>query len=425
MKKLLILSLLVLCSCKEKTKMADDNTLISIQIIDRNGFAETISAKDRLSRYKNTNFCDPQPYQKVLRVFGKNSDGKPVSKITNYHPNGYLKQYLEAVDGRAHGTYKEWHPNGHLKMELAVIEGPADLSEGAMGSWVFEGKNTIWDDQDHLIAEIWYEKGMLHGDSRYYYSEGQLKKICPYYQDELQGTVFIYAPEGTLLESISYIHDLPQGKALCYKQDGSLIYEETFEEGLLLEGNYYVNNAIISQIHEGAGKRAEFEEGVLKRFVKYQKGLPEGLVECLTPEGVVHITYYQKEGRKQGEEKEYYLENPSQVKILLNWQEDMLQGLVKTWFTDGTLESEREMYQNKKNGPFLAWYKNGHLMLREEYENDLLTTGSYYKKGDKKAISHIHKGKGTATIYNSEGYFLKKIPYEKGLPMLDADGSIP
>jgi hypothetical protein len=55
-------------------------------------------------------------------------------------------------------------------------------------------------------------------------------------------------------------------------------------------------------------------------------------------------------------------------------------------------------------------------MLMEEYENDLLMKGSYYKKYEKKAVSKIENGSGVATLYDKEGKFLKKITYEKGLP---------
>ena len=60
-------------------------------------------------------------------------------------------------------------------------------------------------------------------------------------------------------------------------------------------------------------------------------------------------------------------------------------------------------------------------MLMEDYEKDLLVNGTYYKKGDKKPVSRIEKGKGTATLYDPDGYFLKKIPYEKGLPLLEGE----
>lgn len=411
-------------SCSHKTKDSDEISLMSIQVIDRNGFTETISAKDRLIKYQKVDFCDPQPYQKVLRVFSKNKEGQSSSAITSYHPNGLVWQFLEIVDGRAKGKYKEWHLNGKLKMELTIIEGMAELSEDATASWVFEGKNTIWDEAGAIIAEILYEKGMLHGASLYYYPNGCLKKFVSYNQDKIEGSIFFYAEDGTVLESISYLGNKPHGKAKGCTLQGHLLYEEEWKEGLIVEGSYYKpDGSILASIHKGTGQRAEFEEERFKELIEYKEGIPEGLVECFDAKGILINSYHQKEGKKHGEEKIYYPSNSStekpQVKILLNWQEDILQGTVKTWFADGVQESQKELYQNKKNGSFLAWYKNGALMLSEEYENDLLISGTYYKKGDKKPISRISNKKGTATLYDPDGYFLKKIPYEKGLPLLE------
>jgi antitoxin component YwqK of YwqJK toxin-antitoxin module len=85
------------------------------------------------------------------------------------------------------------------------------------------------------------------------------------------------------------------------------------------------------------------------------------------------------------------------------------------------MESQREINNNKKQGSSFAWYKNGNLMLVEEYENDLLIKGSYYKRGDNKAVSKVESGKGVASLYTSEGIFFKKVSYEKGKPQLNSD----
>src|SRR3990167_10799896 len=224
-KYLFLFSFFLLLGCKNKTPPSEP-TLISIQVIDRNGFAETVSTRERLSRYQSTDFCEPQPYQRVLRVFEKNKEGKSPSCITNYHTNGYIKQCLEIVDGRAHGRYREWHANGKLKMDFLVIEGIADFSDKALASWVFEGENKIFDEMGHLLAKIPYEKGMLHGDSTYYYAEGQIQKILPYCQDLLHGTAFCYDDQGKILESISYLQNEKQGKAFGFTKEGALLYEE-------------------------------------------------------------------------------------------------------------------------------------------------------------------------------------------------------
>ena len=113
------------------------------------------------------------------------------------------------------------------------------------------------------------------------------------------------------------------------------------------------------------------------------------------------------------------------INVYLKQRYDLIPNLVNTikgytQYESGTLESQREMHDNKKHGLFFAWFQEGDLMLMEEYENDLLIKGSYYKKWEKKPISKIENGSGLATIFDKEGKFLKKITYEKGLPQKES-----
>src|SRR5215207_2384083 len=68
--------------------------LSSVHIVDRNGFAETISNKERLNQFQNVNFLSAQPYQKVLRIYARDSKGNIRSVVTAYHENGNPKQFL-------------------------------------------------------------------------------------------------------------------------------------------------------------------------------------------------------------------------------------------------------------------------------------------------------------------------------------------
>ncbi len=65
-----ILLLCLLCGCGSRNSSDKSDAVVSMQIIDRNGFTETISNKERISSFETTDFLTPQPYQKVLRVFG-------------------------------------------------------------------------------------------------------------------------------------------------------------------------------------------------------------------------------------------------------------------------------------------------------------------------------------------------------------------
>ena len=58
-------------SCGPRKMQQEKPVLAHMQIVDRNGFNETISAEDRLNQYQHANFLDPQPYKKVVRVFKK------------------------------------------------------------------------------------------------------------------------------------------------------------------------------------------------------------------------------------------------------------------------------------------------------------------------------------------------------------------
>ena len=90
--------------------------------------------------------------------------------------------------------------------------------------------------------------------------------------------------------------------------------------------------------------------------------------------------------------------------------------MVKTWYPDGSMESQREMSGNYKNGLLTAWYIDGNLMLIEEYDRDKLIRGEYFKKGEKIPASQVAGGKGVATLFDSEGNYLRRVNIFNGRP---------
>src|SRR5690348_13934181 len=82
--------------------------LTSIHLVDRNGLSESISNKNRLNQYLETDFFQPQPYQKILRIYARDSRGNIRAAVHSYYPNENPKQFLEILNGRAHGNYREW-----------------------------------------------------------------------------------------------------------------------------------------------------------------------------------------------------------------------------------------------------------------------------------------------------------------------------
>ena len=57
-------------------------------------------------------------------------------------------------------------------------------------------------------------------------------------------------------------------------------------------------------------------------------------------------------------------------------------------------------------------------MSVEEYENDKLINGKYFKKNNNDPISEVKNGNGTAIIYDAEGVLIEEITYQNSNPVV-------
>jgi antitoxin component YwqK of YwqJK toxin-antitoxin module len=401
-------------------------TIMKINVVDRNGLSETINSEDRLKQYENVDFLQPQPYQKVLRVYGRDQEGNVQSFLTSYHANGQPKQYLEIVNSRAFGKYREWHANGKMKLEANVIGGTPELNDSAEGSWLFDGSNHVWDEEGQPVADISYSKGVLQGESIYYHTNGKVWKRIPYVDDQLNGMMEVFLSDGILLQKAEYVKGVQEGCAMRYWDKDRVASEEQYSKGLLQTARYYdLKNTLVSEINNGNGYKARFGKSALAELHEYHQGVPEGEVKIFDNRQILVKLYHVKNGCKQGEEIEYFEQPPFTTsenvklkpKLTVNWYEGKIQGIMKSWYKNGQLESQREMSGNEKHGVLTAWYYDGSMMLIEDYDHGKLVKGEYYQKGERMPISQIANGSGVATIFDSEGNFLKKIPYAQNHPL--------
>ncbi len=421
-KRILFLALIAIYGC-HRTDSNLESPLVSIQIQDRNGLTETISIPERLEGFQKLDFLSSQPYKKVLRIFKQ--EGKNSGIITTYHPNGLPWQYLEVQDMRAFGSYKEWHPNGILKIDANIIGGSADIVPNAQRDWLFEGIARIWNDEGQLQAEIPYQKGMLEGISIHYYPNGQIQKRSPYHQNHLEGEETEFYQDGQLFSKTAYHLGIKNGDSVGFWPKKENRWIEVYQEGLLLKGHYFsIDGSILSEVNEGFGFQSIFQDSTVSHMIEYRRGQAEGLVKKFSPKGELKTVYRIKNTLKQGEEVEYYSQQEKEdrtqeylPKLSISWENNAINGIVKTWYPNGKLQSQREYARNKKNGSAIAWYKDGALMYMEEYEEDKLLSGQYYKKNQKEAMSTISNGNGTAIIYDEQGILLRKIQYVKGKPI--------
>lgn len=398
--------------------------LTSVHIVDRNGFTETISNKERLNQFQCANFLNQQPYQKVLRIYARDSRGNIRSVVNTYHENGNPKHFLEILNARANGNYCEWHENGNMSVMARVIGGAADVTSAAEKTWLFDGMSYAWDEEEHQIGEINYSQGSLEGMTTYFHSNGQIWKRLPYLKNQLEGIVEIYRNNGELLQQMAYCNGQKNGSSIRYWHCQQLASNEDYCRGKLENGQYYdAEGTMVSEVKNGTGSRAIFGKDHILELQQFVDGSIEGEVKVFNQEGRLKRIYHVKNDIKHGEEVEYYdrfftSSAPLQSKLSFCWYEGKIQGMVKTWYPNGLLESQKEMSNSSKSGVSTAWYRDGSLMMFEEYDNDKLVRGDYFRKEERIPVSQIVNGKGTVSIFDADGHFVQKITYNNGKPEL-------
>lgn len=418
----LFLTVLFITSCASRGILCEASPKLNcINLIDRDGLNETIRTADRLQKYEQVDFSKPQPYQKVTCIYKRDFQGNVFSTTRVYHPNGQPKQYIEAVNSQALGTYREWHPNGTLKVEAAIVGGSPDLNISAEKTWQFDGISKAWDENGVLLAEIQYLKGVLSGFTTHYHPNGKVWKSIPFSNNLIDGTFIIFLDNGEIFQKGEYKNGLKHGLSYRYWNGGAVAAEESYNQGRLMKADYYdFNDNLIAQIENGNGLRATFGKDSLSELQEYKDGLQEGAVKIFARNGQLVRMHHMKNNLKHGEEIHYYpqknTKGPLLPKMSLMWIQGKLQGHAKTWFDNGVMENQREMSENEKNGLSTAWYRNGQLMMIEEYEEGKLKRGDYYRQGEKQPVSEVLDGKGIVTLFDHEGNFLRKVNYLNGKP---------
>ncbi|MCH9632181.1 MAG: hypothetical protein S4CHLAM6_05110 [Chlamydiae bacterium] len=406
---------LSLCIFLTSCGPSNHQKLTKVLLTNQKGFTETITNRDRLKSFENEQDLSAQPYKKVVRVYKKDPTAK--SLISTYHPNGQLHQVLKCQDGQAYGAYKEWHSNGVLKISSFVIKGIPDIDASGQNSWVFEGESLAYDEKGCPLATFNYKNGSLEGEAVQFHPNGQIKQKTPYLLNKIHGTQSTFSEEGALLEKTHFMNGLKEGTSQKYWEKNRICSEEYFEKDLLIRGTYFNPlGKLLGQVKKGFGLCATFHEDKSFELREYQNGVEKGSVQVFDSKERMVNSYSQIDGQKTGQET---LINSASGKptLSIDWVDGKIHGVVRTWYANGQLESQREMSLNKKQGISTAWYPDGSLMLVEEYDAGEVTKGKYYKKGSRTPLSTITQGQGVATLFDNNGIFTRKIEYFGGKPV--------
>ena len=263
-----------------------------------------------------------------LLIYTYAIDGKNTDK--GYYSNGKLAYILELKIIKEqppipNGKYIEYYKNGQIKVQGSYKEGKRDgefkafLRNGKSAGSVFykDGKiikstlvNSMKDNASFsLVTDINYnlnshkivtdefpngllkqyfiynKNGLLDGESREYYEEGDIKSISHFKNDIPDGVFISYYQNGNIENKYAYVNGQANGECFSYYENGKL-EERYFLKNGEIDGEafaYYPSGKLRGKEVQKLGKREGdlfiyFPSGKLRQTEKYINGKIEGEV---------------------------------------------------------------------------------------------------------------------------------------------------
>ncbi|MDE0471381.1 MAG: hypothetical protein OXH57_05520 [Ekhidna sp.] len=297
-------------------------------------------------------------------------NGLPNGAVLDYYENGNVKEEVTYKNGKPNGWTKHYHENGNLKLEAEYVNG---LLNGLYKTYYSTGQ---------LEMEILNERGKKSGTLKTYYTNGQLKSTGIYEKGGLQGDFLSYYSDGSIKNKFSYKDGYQSGKNLEYYDSGQIKTESNYSsdgQDVAIR-DFSVRGGLISQkflknnLPDGTWTIWD-DNGDLKRTENYRKGKLEGIKTEYDKGKKITKTHY-LQGRKSGEAFEYSLDGT--VCVSKTHKLDKLHGPFAKYYKNGKIKYEGKYVQNKRNGLWKFFDKEGNLKEKLIYEmGEKLSNESY------------------------------------------------
>ena len=329
-----------------------------------------------------------------LFIYSYAIDGKNIDR--GYYSDGKLAyiQELKIIKGQPpilNGKYIEYYKNGQIKVQGNYKEDKRDgefkafLRDGKSAGSVFykDGKiikstlvNSMKDsatfslvtdinynlNSNEIITDefpngllkqyfIYNKNGLLDGESREYYEEGDIKSISHFKNDIPDGVFISYYQNGNIENKYAYVNGQANGECFSYYENGKL-EERYFLKNGEIDGEafaYYPSGKLRGKEVQKLGKREGesiiyHENGNIKQKSTFKNDKREGDLFIYFPSGKLRQTEKYINGKIEGEVIEYY--ESGTIKE-------------KAYFINDKQEKEHFFYDKKGKLIKTDIYKNG------------------------------------------------------------------
>ena len=291
----------------------------------------------------------------------------PNGKYIEYYKNGQIKVQGNNKDGKRDGEFKAFLRNGKSAGSVFYKDGKIikstlvnSMRDNASFSLVTDinynlNSNEIITDEfpNGLLKQyfIYNKNGLLDGESREYYEEGDIKTISHFKNDIPDGVFISYYQNGNIENKYAYVNGQANGECFSYYENGKL-EERYFLKNGEIDGEafaYYPSGKLRGKEVQKLGKREGesiiyHENGNIKQKSTFKNDKREGDLFIYFPSGKLRQTEKYINGKIEGEVIEYY--ESGTIKE-------------KAYFINDKQEKEHFFYDEKGNLIKTDIYKNG------------------------------------------------------------------
>ena len=359
----------------------------------------------------------------------------PNGKYIEYYKNGQIKVQGNNKDGKRDGEFKAFLRNGKsagsvfykdgkiIKSTLVkAMKDNASFSLVTDVNYNLNSHKIVTDEFPNQLLKQYFvfnKNGLLDGESREYYEEGDIQSVSPfknniadgifitYYQNgnikvkntykngNEEGEGLFYYENGQLEEKYFMKNGKLDGEAINYFEDGKIRNKAIFKDGVILEEEVHENNEIKKNIFKN--------EEIVQQDIYTKNKILKATIFFLENEKTKIITYH-KNGNKQ---EEVFSIN------------GLLDGEAFIYYPSGKLENKSFFKNGKREGESLTYYENGKLKRKNLYKNGMKNGIAivYYENGmiEQKAYFVDDKKENERLYYDEKGKLIKTEIYKNNV----------
>lgn len=304
-------------------------------------------------------------------------------KIFKYHDNGKTQIEAEFNNGKRDGVMKQYYRDGTPSKTENFTD---DKSEGSVTEYFSNGTVSY---QGTTANDLTVKESSL------YFRNGKLKESCPYNdKGKIHGQLKYYDSDGLLHYTIDYENDIPVAFT-SYDKGGKILSEGKAKKDRLAVDIQYPEGGIMTRGEFVKGKKDGVwtyynRNGVISKKENYKDGKLEGKYEEFFGNGKVEKIFNYVNGVLTGPYIEYYFDET--VYCLGAHADGSQVGLWKYFDPEGILSSESYFLDGKYEGFQRTYSPSGNILSQTEYSDGAILRDFSYDTLGKVVTEAAPKG---------------------------------